>query len=153
MKKLIASILCACMISTLLVGCGDTGSTDTPAPVEEGGETEEPAEEPAETPADEENAGSGDASKTINVWAFTDEVPGMIEKYVEAHPDFGYEIKTTIIATTDGAYQPALDHIRRAMQASMRHLMKIWELMLTLPLMRQTLHSTQLISEQILMVN
>ncbi len=47
--------------------------------------------------------------KTINVWSFTDEVPNMIEKYKETHPDFDYEINTTIIATTDGAYQPALD--------------------------------------------
>ena len=47
--------------------------------------------------------------KVINVWTFTDEVPKMIDKYVEAHPDFPYEINTTIIATTDGAYQPALD--------------------------------------------
>ncbi len=47
--------------------------------------------------------------KVINVWSFTDEVPKMIEKYKEAHPDFDYEINTTIIATTDGAYQPALD--------------------------------------------
>ena len=47
--------------------------------------------------------------KVINVWTFTDEVPKMIDKYVAAHPDFPYEINTTIIATTDGAYQPALD--------------------------------------------
>ncbi|MBN2510645.1 MAG: carbohydrate ABC transporter substrate-binding protein [Spirochaetales bacterium] len=47
--------------------------------------------------------------KVINVWSFTDEVPKMIEKYKEMNPDFDYEIKTTIIATTDGAYQPALD--------------------------------------------
>ncbi len=52
--------------------------------------------------------GSG-SSKTINVWAFTDEVPGMIEKFKEANPDFDYEINTTIIATTNGEYQPALD--------------------------------------------
>jgi len=47
--------------------------------------------------------------KVINLWSFTDEVPKMIDKYKELHPDFKYEIKTTIIATTDGAYQPALD--------------------------------------------
>ena len=46
---------------------------------------------------------------TINVWAFTDEVPKMIEKFKETHPDFAYDINPTIIATTDGAYQPALD--------------------------------------------
>ena len=49
------------------------------------------------------------ADDTINVWAFTDEVPGMIEKFKETNPDFNYDINTTIIATTDGAYQPALD--------------------------------------------
>lgn len=49
--------------------------------------------------------------ETLNVWAFTDEVPKQIEKYLELNPDFAakYDVKTTIIATTDGAYQPALD--------------------------------------------
>lgn len=101
MKKLVASVLCACMISSLLVGCGgnegaattdNAGTTDT---------TNDASDDAAEKPASDDNV--------INVWAFTDEVPGMIEKYVEAHPDFGYEINTTIIATTDGQYQPALD--------------------------------------------
>lgn len=51
------------------------------------------------------------AKQVINLWSFTDEVPKMIDKYRELHPDFdqNYEVKTTIIATTDGAYQPALD--------------------------------------------
>ncbi|MBN1697348.1 MAG: carbohydrate ABC transporter substrate-binding protein [Spirochaetales bacterium] len=48
-------------------------------------------------------------SKVINLWSFTDEVPKMLDKYKELHPDFDYEVKVTIIATTDGAYQPALD--------------------------------------------
>ncbi len=49
--------------------------------------------------------------KTINLWSFTDEVPKMLEKYKALNPKFdaAYNIKTTIIATTDGAYQPALD--------------------------------------------
>ncbi|MGH0054430.1 MAG: carbohydrate ABC transporter substrate-binding protein, partial [Sphaerochaetaceae bacterium] len=47
--------------------------------------------------------------KVINLWSFTDEVPKMLDKYKELNPDFDYEINTTIIATTDGAYQPALD--------------------------------------------
>ena len=51
---------------------------------------------------------------TINLWSFTDEVPGMVEKYIAAHPDFKYKVKTTIIATTDGAYQPALDQALQA---------------------------------------
>ena len=33
----------------------------------------------------------------------------MVDKYIEAHPDFPYTVNSTIIATTEGAYQPALD--------------------------------------------
>ncbi|MDD2429045.1 MAG: extracellular solute-binding protein [Eubacteriales bacterium] len=52
-----------------------------------------------------------ESKETINLWAFTDEVPKMLERYLELNPEFAakYEVKTTIIATTDGAYQPALD--------------------------------------------
>lgn len=53
--------------------------------------------------------GCSKQNKVLNVWAFTDEVPNMIKRYKELHPDFDYEIKETIIATTEGAYQPALD--------------------------------------------
>ena len=82
-KRLMAMVLCLCMIACLFAGCGSSES-DTAAPAQ---------------PED----------NVINLWAFTDEVPKMIEKYLADHPDFGYEVKTTIIATTDGAYQPALD--------------------------------------------
>lgn len=84
-KKLLASLLCVAMTATMLVGCG--GSADSTSA----------------------GAAGGEGSKVINVWSFTDEVPNMIEKYKELHPEFDYEINTTIIATTDGAYQPALD--------------------------------------------
>lgn len=48
---------------------------------------------------------------TIRVMSFTDEVPKMIDRYFELHPeeDAKYDVETTIIATTDGLYQPALD--------------------------------------------
>ncbi len=52
------------------------------------------------------------SKEILNVWSFTDEVPvKQIQKFLEFNPDFAakYDIKTTIIATTDGAYQPALD--------------------------------------------
>lgn len=107
MKKLLACMLCACMMSSLLAGCGNNGKTATNEAGNEGTAAKEASSEGA-ADANDSTAG-GDASRTINVWAFTDEVPGMIEKYKEAHPDFDYEINTTIIATTDGAYQPALD--------------------------------------------
>ena len=80
MKKLIALLLVLVMVFSL-VGC-DKG----PATTEEG-------------------------KIVLNVWSFTDEVPNMVAKYMEMHPDVAekYEVQTTIIATTDGAYQPALD--------------------------------------------
>ncbi len=45
----------------------------------------------------------------VNVYAFADEVPNMLQAYVDAHPDCGISINSTIVATTDGLYQPALD--------------------------------------------
>ena len=38
----------------------------------------------------------------------------MIDKYLEEHPDFPYTVNSTIIATTEGAYQPALDQALQA---------------------------------------
>ena len=82
MKRLIATALCGIMTVGLLTGCGakDNGTV---------------ADDPS--------------VKVINLWSFTDEIPNMVKKYCDMHPDFGYEVKTTIVATTDGAYQPALD--------------------------------------------
>lgn len=56
------------------------------------------------------DSGNGE-KEVINLWSFTDEVPKMVDKYLELNPDFAaqYEIKTTIIPTTEQAYQPALD--------------------------------------------
>lgn len=85
-KKLVASVLSVAMATGVLAGCGGQPENNGNVQTSEAG-----------------------ASQTINLWAFTDEVPKMVEKYVEEHPDFGYEINTTIIGTADGAYQPALD--------------------------------------------
>ena len=105
-KKLLSVLLTAAMAATLLAGCGGSGD----APAADGG-TEAPAAENtdnAESSSDEGEA-AAPAGEVINVWAFTDEVPNMIQKYKDLHPDFPYEINATIISTTDGAYQPALD--------------------------------------------
>lgn len=59
--------------------------------------------------AGQTEAAKAPARKVINLWSFTDEVPKMIDKYKELHPEFDYDVNVTIIATTDGAYQPALD--------------------------------------------
>lgn len=83
MKKRIAALSIACILLMVftLTGCAPAGTLN----------------------GDDPNV------KVINVWSFTDEVPKMLEKYKAMHPDFPYEFKVTIIATTDGAYQPALD--------------------------------------------
>lgn len=101
MKRIIAGILCATMLIVGITACGGSNSdSSVPAADETGNEASSDTAEATPT-------ASGD--KVINVWSFTDEVPKMIEKYKEMNPDFDYEIKSTIIATTDGAYQPALD--------------------------------------------
>lgn len=101
MKKITAALLMSAMVLTSLSACGNT-------PV--GNDDLEPSDK---TPIEDSSKGEETKVKkeTINVWSFTKEVPGMIEKYMEDHPEFAekYEIKTTVIATTDGAYQPALD--------------------------------------------
>ena len=95
MKKIIALLLCAMMVATLLVGCGK----------EEAGNNNPAADDKGNTAAEK---------TVINVMAFTDEVPKMVEKYIAMHPEENLEIKTTIVATTDGLYQPALDAALKA---------------------------------------
>ncbi len=120
MKRIIALVLtCVFVMSLALTGCGkkddtkkDDAASNTPATSDEKkDDTTKPAEA---TKAPEETAPAAEVKdeegiKTLNVYSFTNEVPDMIKKYKEQHPDFPYEIKETIIATTDGAYQPALD--------------------------------------------
>lgn len=88
MKKVLSTIAAMAMLVSM-AACGNDSSSNS----ESGGSNKKGGKE------------------TINVWAFTDEVPGMIKKYMELHPDFAekYTIKETIIPTTDGNYQPALD--------------------------------------------
>ncbi|MCR5627336.1 MAG: carbohydrate ABC transporter substrate-binding protein [Lachnospiraceae bacterium] len=103
------------MAASLLSGCGGAAGSDAAAPAE-GGEAPAATEEAAPAEATTESAAPAEGGQggTINLWAFTDEVPGMVDKYVEAHPDFPYKINSTIIATTEGAYQPALDQALQA---------------------------------------
>lgn len=99
MKRLLSLLLVAIMVFSLAACSSDTDTTTTEKATEG-------------TPAATTAEPSGSTNKTVlNVWSFTDEIPKMIEKYLEMHPEFAakYEVKTTIIATTEGAYQPALD--------------------------------------------
>ncbi len=103
MKKTIAIIMCLMLVVATLAGCASTTPAAEEAASSDTSTTEATATE-TEAPA---AADSGD--KVINLYSFTDEVPNMVEKYIETHPDFGYTVNSTIIATTDGLYQPALD--------------------------------------------
>ena len=49
------------------------------------------------------------SNKVINVFSPTEEVPRMIDRYKELHPDFPYEIKEFTFATMDGGFHAALD--------------------------------------------
>jgi hypothetical protein len=97
-RKALALMLAAAMACSMFVGCGgksgDSGKT---------AKKDDTKKSQTVTPK------NGGKKGTINLWAFTDEVPGMIAKYIDAHPDFPYKVTSTIVATTDGAYQPALD--------------------------------------------
>ncbi len=112
MKRFAAVALSTALAASMITGCGDkddskkSSEESTTAAATEAEKTEADASGNDST---EESSGPVGEGETINVWSFTDEVPGMIDKFKELHPDFKYEINTTIIATTEGAYQPALD--------------------------------------------
>lgn len=106
MKRVFAGVSTLVLMSSALAACGgnnsnssSSGANATTAPA-----ATEAAAEATTAPA----AGSGE-KVTINLWSFTDEIPNMTKKYMEVHPEANVEFKTTVIATTDGAYQPALD--------------------------------------------
>lgn len=125
MKRFLALLLaCLFLMSMTLTGCGtksdkttDSASDDSAATTTDdtsSDTTTDTADTTATDTTTTDTAAASDVTddpsvKVLNVWSFTDEVPKMLDKYKELHPDFPYEIKTTIIATTDGAYQPALD--------------------------------------------
>ena len=102
MKKLIALLLAMVMVLGLAACGGSAAPAETKAPE---------AAAPAENQTPETEAPLDPEKITLNIWSFTDEVPKMVDKYLELNPDFAakYQVKTTIIATTDGLYQPALD--------------------------------------------
>jgi hypothetical protein len=103
MKRFIALfIACLMLMSLALTGCGKKDDNTDTSKTDDSGKKTEQKEEVKEVKDDP-------SVKVLNIYAFTDEVPKMLHKYKELHPEFPYEIKETIIATTDGLYQPALD--------------------------------------------
>ncbi len=115
MKKVIASLLTVAMIAAM-AGCNK-------APAQSSGATSSEAKpgesKPAETAAPAETTTAettgkdtfGEGPVHINLWSFTTEVPDMVKQYISMNPDFGkkYTFDVTIVATTNGNYQPVLD--------------------------------------------
>ena len=99
MKKFLACAVSVAMVASTLVACNNTPASSSETAVDP---VDPASSEEVVTPA----AGEGGV---INVYAFTDEVPNMIAKYVADHPDFPYEINSTITATDGGGYQEKLD--------------------------------------------
>ncbi len=123
MKKVLSALAALTMlISCTACGESSTGSSDskTDSSSVADSSSEESKEESKEESSDdasseektEESSKELDPNKiTLNVWAFTDEVLGMVQKYIDSNPEFAakYQMKETMIPTTEGAYQPALD--------------------------------------------
>ena len=123
MKKVIAGLLSVAMIAAM------AGCTKTPAQSSTTAETKPGESKPAETTAAAETtttettvkATYGEGPVHINLWSFTNEVPNMAQKYIQLNPEFGkkYTVDVTIIATTNQAYQPALDQALKNKEVDM----------------------------------
>lgn len=102
MKRFLSTAIALIMLISIVSACsGNSGSNNN---------TTNNTNTNTETEAPSNNSGSSNGEKiTINLWSFTDEIPNMTEKYLEVHPEANVEFNSTIIPTTDGAYQPALD--------------------------------------------
>lgn len=113
MKRTFAGVSAVLVMSSVLAACGGNNSSSNDASSSPSGSASASAS-PSASPSASASAsattttnGSGDI--TINLWTFTDEIPNMEAKYLATHPNANVKFNNTVIATTDGAYQPALD--------------------------------------------
>ena len=67
----------------------------------------DPTNNPANNPANNPNNDRTD--NVIRLWSSNDEVPSMVNKFLELHPDFNYTFKFTILSAVSRAYQTVLD--------------------------------------------
>ncbi|SFD96601.1 ABC-type glycerol-3-phosphate transport system, substrate-binding protein [Paenibacillus catalpae] len=102
MKRALMGISTMLVMTTALAACGGNSNSNSDS-------NSSPSPTTSTATASEAPATNDGKKVTINLWSFTDEIPNMTKKYLETHPDANVEFKTTVIATTDGAYQPALD--------------------------------------------
>ncbi|MBB6637130.1 ABC transporter substrate-binding protein [Cohnella thailandensis] len=105
MKRILAVTTTALVMASALSACGGNSNSSNDA----SSSPSESASASASASTSEVSSNGSGEKVTINLWAFTDEIPNMEAKFIQTHPDLNVEFKNTVIATTDGAYQPALD--------------------------------------------
>ena len=109
MKKVL-SVISALAILASFTACGDNTSDQKD---DQSNKTTTAAKDDADATTEAKDDGDkGDGKKeVINVWSFTNEVPGMVQKFCSLNPDFDakYQIEITNIPTTNNEYTPALD--------------------------------------------
>jgi hypothetical protein len=110
MKRTLALITAIIMLASLLAACGGGKKESNSGSGSNGGGSSSTTTTDSGGSSGGSGGSGGSGEKiTINLWSFTDEIPNMTEKYKELFPDKNVEFNSTIISTTDNAYQPALD--------------------------------------------
>lgn len=54
---------------------------------------------------------ASDEDKVIKVMSYSEELPSMVQRYLDMHPELGYKMHATIVSTLNGQYQPCLDEM------------------------------------------
>lgn len=99
MKRIFTIFSAVVLLASILAACGSKSNSSTPSN----------SSDSSPSASSSQPQGKSQEKVTINLWTFTDEIPNMTKKYLELNPDLNVEFNPTIIATTEGAYQPALD--------------------------------------------
>ena len=124
-KKVLSVLLSTAMVASLLVGCGDNGSGNEPAPAPETEPTTEaePADGGAEVaPADETASGwtadlSGDTGSVLNIYVWNTEFQERLIDFYPGYTDNGdgtgkigdVTVNWVNVPSADNAYQNNLD--------------------------------------------
>ncbi len=114
MKKIVASILCFTLCAGMIAGCDD--KKETTKATEGTQSTQSESQTDTESQADTESEGEstvktdttavlsmGTGDIAINVYAMSNEVPGMIEEFFKRNPDMASKYKVTaLVSNNDG---------------------------------------------------
>ena len=96
MKKAL-SLLAALSLMLSFTACGDSGNAGTDGSTADANTSSEEVKESESESESEAEPPSDGTKEQINVYSFTNEVPDMVQKYIDTHPDFAakYEMNDT----------------------------------------------------------